>query len=349
MSIRFRSALVATLVAAIAAMGLGSGRAAAAAWTLERSPLRTGLLGVTSGGRGATWAFGFGAERWTPAGWRVSPTPGLRGDLWAGVAVAPGRIWAVGQSPIGGNGHGLIMERAAGAWHRAAALAAVSGLRSVAHVPGTSRIWAAGWRGSGGTAIPLVERRSATGWRSETLPAGSGVLNGIAAIRGETFAVGSGPAGALALRRTPAGWARTPVPRASGTTLLAIAHVQATARFIAVGYRTGVASRHPVAYLWDGARWSSMAIAGGSIGELDGVVSIRRGDAWAVGSARATSRPVAMHWDRGPAWTRVAVPQPPGSCGVTLHAVAALPGSASALWAVGDDGCGTVEIAHHSP
>jgi hypothetical protein len=338
--------ILAALVLATGLVAGVAGPAAASGWRLERSPLRSGLFGVMSGGPRATWAFGFGAERWTPAGWRVSPTLGLRGDLWDGVAVGPGRIWAVGQSPIGGTGHAVILERSGGAWHRIGGLRAVSGLRAVTRVPGTSRLWAAGWRASGGSAVPLVEHRSADGWHREALPAGSGLLDGIAAIRGETFAVGSSPGGALALRRTPSGWTSTPIPHRAGATLLAVAHVPATVRFIAVGFRDAGGIRRPVAYLWNGASWGAMAIAARA-GELDGVVSIGRGEAWAVGSISARALPVAMHWARGPAWTRVAVPEPAGSCGVTLHAIAALPGSASSMWAVGDDGCGTVEIAHH--
>ncbi|HEX3332472.1 MAG TPA: hypothetical protein VHS27_21300 [Gaiellales bacterium] len=62
-----------------------------------------------SAGPRSTWTFGVGAERWTASGWQVSPTPGLRGDLWDGVALGPSRIWAVGQSPVGRSSHGLIM------------------------------------------------------------------------------------------------------------------------------------------------------------------------------------------------------------------------------------------------
>jgi len=76
---------------------------------LVQSPLKMSLLGVMSAGPRSTWAFGLGAERWTASGWQVSPTPALRGDLWDGVALDPSRIRAVGQSPVGRSGHGLIM------------------------------------------------------------------------------------------------------------------------------------------------------------------------------------------------------------------------------------------------
>ena len=306
------------------------------------SPLQTSLLGVASGGPRSTWAFGFGAERWTASGWEVSPTPGLRGDLWDGVPLGPSRMWAVGQSPVGASGHGLIMERRGGAWHRIAGLTAVSGLRSITRVPGTSRLWAAGWKGVGGTSAPLIEHTAGAGWQPESLPAGSGILDGIAAMRGETIAVGASPAGALALRRTSSGWKATPVPHGAAVTLLDVAHVPGTVRFIAVGFRSGGGNHHPVAYFWNGARWSGMAIdVSGRIGELDGVVSIRPGLAWAVGTTGPQLHPLAERWLNGAMWRRVPTPTPPGTCGVTLHAVTTVPGTPGpTLWAAGDDGCG---------
>ena len=77
-------------------------------------------------------------------------------------------------------------------------------------------------------------------------------------------------------------------------------------------------------------------------GELDGVVSTRRGYAWAVGSdARGNS--LIEHWAGGPTWQRVASPTPVGGCGLTLHAIARVPHTAGPrLWSVGDDGCGGV-------
>ncbi|HEX5249266.1 MAG TPA: hypothetical protein VFW14_06355 [Gaiellales bacterium] len=336
-----RRTLVALVLAATIAAG-GAAPAAASSWTLQHSPLKTALLGVASGGPRSTWAFGFGAERWTASGWQVSPTPGLRGDLWDGVALGPSRMWAVGQSPVGGSGHGLIMERSGGAWHRIAGLAAVSGLRSIARVPGTSRLWAAGWKGVGGTSAPLIEHKAGAGWQAASLPPGSGILNGIAAGRGETFAVGSSSSGALALRRTSAGWTRTPIPHGAGASLLGVAHVPGTVRFIAVGFRSGGGNHHPVAYLWDGARWSGMAIdVSGRVGELDGVVSIRRGLAWAVGTTGPQLHTLAERWLMGPTWRRVPTPTPSGTCGLTLHSVTAVPGTPGpTLWAAGDDGCG---------
>jgi len=332
---------VGLVLAATIAAG-GAARADAASWTLVHSPLQTSLLGVASGGPRSTWAFGFGAERWTRSGWRVSPTPGLRGDLWDGVAVGPSRIWAVGQSPVGGSGHGVILERRGGAWHRIAALTAVSGLRSVTRVPGTSRLWAAGWKGAGGTSAPLIEHNAGAGWQPASLPAGSGILNGIAAMRGETFAVGSSPAGALALRRTPSGWTKTAIRGGAGQSLLGVAHVPGTVRFIAVGFRTAGGKDYPVAYEWGGARWSAMAIdVEGRVGELDSVVADRRGFAWAVGTTGRPLHPLAEHWFNGAMWRRLPTPTPPGTCGLTLHAVTAVPGTPGpTLWAAGDDGCG---------
>jgi len=329
--------------------GGGSAPAAASSWMIQHSPLQTSLLGVASGGPRSTWAFGFGAERWTASGWQVSPTPGLRGDLWDGAALGPSRMWAVGQSPVGGSGHGVIMERSGGAWHRIAGLTAISGLRSIARVPGTSRLWAAGWKGVGGTSAPLVEHKAGAGWKAASLPAGSGILNGIAAIRGETFAVGSSATGALALRRTPAGWTTTPIPRGAGASLLGVAHVPGTVRFIAVGFRSAGGNHHPVAYVWDGARWSAMAIdVAGRVGELDGVVSIRRGLAWAVGTTGPRLHTLAERWLMGPTWRRVPAPTPSGTCGLTLHGVTAVPGTPGpTLWTAGDDGCGFTTTERH--
>jgi hypothetical protein len=347
MSTRLRSALAVSLLAAVAAMGPGSGRAAAAGWTLQRSPLQTTLLGVLAAGPSSTWAFGFGAERWTGAGWRIVPTGrlGPDSDLWSAIPVSPSALVAVGQSPVGGGGHGMIASWDGTRWHRTGVLGAVSGLRAVARVPGTARLWAVGWRARAGASVPLVEHRDASGWRPVALPAaGTGILNGVASVPRATWAVGAADGAALALHRTGGRWTATTVPRSAGVSLLAVTRVPGTRRVLAVGSRTAAGTSHPVAFRWDGRAWHAMAIGGARRGELDGVVSVAPGEAWAVGSVGA--RPLALHWLRGPAWTRVPVPQPAGSCGVTLHAIAALPGTAS-MWAVGDDGCGLAAIVHH--
>jgi hypothetical protein len=339
------------LVLAAAIAAAGAQPAAAASWTLERSPLRVDLLGVLAAGPPATWAFGFGAARWDGRAWRAVPTRRLGVDhaLWSGAALSPTVVVAVGQSPVGAQGHGLIARWDGTAWRRIGVLGAVSGLRSVARVPGTSRLWAVGWRGRGSTSVPLVEHRDAAGWRRVPVPvAGAGILNGVASVPpDQTWAVGAASGEALALHRTGTRWTATSLPHAAGVTLNAVAHVRGTRRVIAVGLRTVSGTSHPVAYRWDGARWHAMAIAAGAgAGELDGIVSLAAGDAWAVGSVSAQVRPLAVHWARGPAWTRVPVPEPPGGCGVTLHAIAALPGTRT-MWAVGDDGCGGVEIVQH--
>ncbi len=344
----WRPALVAALTSALVLAGAGSGRAAAG-WSLERSPLQTTLLGVLAAGPSSTWAFGFGAERWTGAVWQLVPTArlGPDSDLWSATPASPASLVAVGQSPVGGSGHGMIAFWDGIRWHRTGVLGVVSGLRAVARVPGTARLWAVGWRAHAGASVPLVEHRDASGWHPVAVPAaGTGILNGVATVAPhEAWAVGGGGGAALALHRTGGRWTATAVPRAGGVSLLAVARVPGTRRVLAVGSRTASGQSHPVAYRWDGTRWHAMAIDTGSRqGELDGVVSIAPGEAWAVGSAGA--RPLALHWLRGPAWTRTPVPQPSGSCGLTLHAVAAAPGG-RALWAVGDDGCGLAAIVHH--
>jgi hypothetical protein len=345
-----RRILVALVLAAAIAAGEAQ-PAAATGWKLEASPLRVSLLGVLADGPSSTWAFGFGAERWDGRAWQVVPTRrlGANHDLWSGTAVSPTTVVAVGQAPVGASGHGMIAFWDGGTWHHVGTLGVVSGLRSVARVPGTARLWAVGWRGSAGTSVPLVEHRDSSGWRHVAVPAaGPGILNGVASVPpDQTWAVGAMGGAALALHRTRTRWVATALPRPAGVTLNAVAHVPGTARVIAVGSRTLAGTQHPVAYRWDGRRWRAMPLDVGSRrGELDGVVSIAPGRAWAVGSVFAHARPLAERWQRGPVWTRTPVPQPRGSCGLTLHAVAALRGRPT-LWAVGDDGCGGVAIARH--
>src|SRR5439155_18106818 len=111
------------------------------------------------------------------------------------------------QSPVGAAGHGLVAEWRRGAWHRIAALTATSGLRAITRAPETSRLWAVGWKAAHGTSVPLVEHRGDSGWAPVPVPVtGPGILEGVAAMRGETFAVGekerTSTATALAVRHT---------------------------------------------------------------------------------------------------------------------------------------------------
>ena len=325
----------------------GTASAAPATWKLEHSSLSTDLFEVGSSSPASVWSFGFGAQRWTSAGWRTVSTSGLGTDrdLWSGVDESASDVWAVGQSPTGPSGRGMIARWDGRSWKLESRLGVTSGLRSISRVPGTNHLWAVGWRASGGTSVPLIEHRVAH-WRSSPAPSvASGILNGVASVSPtETWAVGDGPSGALAERWNGASWSISAVPNSQLVSLQGVAAVPGTTRVLAVGYREVGGDHRPVAYLWSGRRWSAMPIdVGSQIGELDGVVSIRPGYAWTVGTTGFQASSLVEHWTLGPSWHRVPSPTPSGGCGLTLHSIAKVPLTGGpTLWAVGDDGCGAV-------
>jgi hypothetical protein len=118
-------------------------------------------------------------------------------------------------------------------------------------------------------------------------------------------------------------------PGAYWTRLWDVAHLS-THDAWAVGYQYGNDLQGPVAFRWDGWRWSEVRLP--SVGPamadavLDGgLAALGTDDVWAVGVAGR--HPLALHWD-GARWSRT--PQPTGLRG-ELDAIAPIPGTRQLL------------------
>ena len=101
----------------------------------------------------------------------------------------------------------------------------------------------------------------------------------------------------------------------------------------------GAAARSPLAAHWNGTAWSTVPVpntTGTSKSVFNGVATVARDNAWAVGRAK-NALALVEHWN-GTAWSVVSVPQPTPPAGWTvtsanLTAISAR--SASDIWAVG--------------
>lgn len=275
-------------------------------------------------------------------------------DSLSGVAaLSPSDVWAVGDYNDGQAPQNLI-ERWNGTHWCPVASPDPGGPGQPYSLLGvvatsSSNAWAAG----GG----LILHWDGTKWSTAAIPPGSGPAAVAATSSSDAWAVGEHYNSSLNTDRTlilhwdGTAWTKVPSPNPAGSisdVLDGVAVTSATDGW-AVGsyYSTAHQATRTLILHWDGTRWSKVAspsptCPAGGLG-LDGVAAASSSEAWAVGYCYSNSgvKTVILHWD-GTAWTRVPSPDPGGSRGSALTAVAVVPGSPATAWAVGSYGVGTL-------
>ncbi len=185
--------------------------------------------------------------------------------------------------------------------------------------------------------------------RSRFLPRRSGQIRGSAAMLAVLALAASSaviPASASVAAGQPGTgrWRSVPgpaVPASDSANLTALAMAGPSA-----GWASGFtlsntvpnAPFRPLLGAWNGHRWRTVRISIGAAGagRLDGLATGSPTDAWAVGSAYASSttgQPLTEHWN-GRRWTRVPAPAVPGWSYSSLLGVAVRAGGSA--WAVGE-------------
>jgi hypothetical protein len=158
-------------------------------------------------------------------------------------------------------------------------------------------------------------------------------LNSVSALSStDAWAVGTYAGGGepgVVLHWNGTAWAAVKSPNPGGpngsTDLFAVNADSATDAWAVGYYRNPLTnvSANSLALHWNGTTWTKVASPspGGDSGLslLNDVTAISPTDAWAIGLFSTTSgqeQPLVLHWN-GTSWTKVAVPAPGGSTGVT--------------------------------
>ncbi|MFJ3696863.1 hypothetical protein ACIPW9_22400 [Streptomyces sp. NPDC090052] len=227
-------------------------------------------------------------------------------------------------------------------------------LRGVA-ARGPADAWAVGYRENGaGVDVPVAERFGGRAWRATSVPghSGSGLLDAVAPLSAhDVWAVGTWNDAPAAQDRSLAEhfdgrtWRTVPLPAepanrsAYPSALAAMGPDDIWAVGVTAEDRVG--TPRPLAYHWDGHRWSSVPTPStGGDALLQGAASDGAGGVWAVGvayDAQGAGRPLTEHWD-GRSWRIVDAPHTAGQ-GESLDGVTAV--APDDVWAVGGGGPAT--------
>lgn len=211
-------------------------------------------------------------------------------------------------------------------------------LRGVAAL-GPSDAWAVGYReAESGTNAPVAERFDGAAWRATAVPghAGAGQLDAVLPRSAkDVWAIGSwndaaaGQDRALAQHFDGTAWHDTELPAEPARRSaypLALAGTGGEVWAVGATAEDRVGSPAPLAYRWDGARWTSVPTDDtGGDALLSGLTGDGSGGLWAVGvayGAQGEGRPLVQHWD-GAAWHTVPAPHTSGR-GESLDGVTAL-------------------------
>lgn len=261
-------------------------------------------------------------------------------------AVSSSDAWAVGNCWNGSTPHGLIEHWNGRRWGAEAAPSpgvgvAFSGITAVS----ASYAWAVG-----GSAI---ERWNGRKWALVRDPVEDVSLHAVWALAtSDAWAVGylastASRAQTVILHWNGKRWARAASPDPGGVTgtsyLYGVGGNSADSAW-AVGYyssSTATAADSLILH-WNGRAWAHVPSpnpAGSVETPLSAVAAVSDSDAWAVGAAivHSVTESVTLQWN-GKHWRQVVSPNPGGSRGTALSAVAAV--SRSSAWAVGNYGVG---------
>jgi hypothetical protein len=279
----------------------------------------------------------------------TSPAPGAFDNvLFATAASGPGDMWAVGRQSITSGYQNLIIFNGGHGWSQVASPNSgktpnYDWLRSVS-ASGPSDAWAAGTYATSDPGQPFAPEAlhwDGSSWTSVPLPALPGEVNtdpgvGILDISPtDAWLVGSWLRGGIG-RSFIAHWNGTAWSLVTHPAVNALTHLAASGPKDVWADGTGAGPSFPaVIEHYNGSRWTRSASLPG-IG-LNGLTSVSRHQAWAVGSKLGGlptgNGTVAMEWN-GSAWN--VVPTPGSSTdGSALRDVTAVPGGG--LWAVGSE------------
>ena len=278
-------------------------------------------------------------EHWDGSSWSVVPSPNPAGKpdvvLNGVAAVSASDIWAVGHSgdPAfapwqtltehwDGSNWSIIPSPSPGTYNG-------NDLYAVAAVS-TGDVWAVGWYQSGPTGQEggaLTMHWDGASWTVVPNPS-RWPLYGVTAIASnDVWAVGE----QSILHWNGTNWSTVSFPPPPGDSYQILKGISAASAndIWAVGYSQFAYfygyRYYPLAYHWDGTRWSLVPNAGNIDEYLFAVTAIAANDVWAVGDNGQT-----QHWN-GANWSRVAAPYP--GLGGRFNGVAAA--STRDVWAVG--------------
>jgi hypothetical protein len=328
-------------------------------WKIVSSPnVGTGTYGnqlnaVTVVSANDVWAVGFSPhpsgtpqyirqtliEHWDGSSWSVVPSPNPAGKTYVvlnGVdAVSARDVWAVGHS---GDPSSIPLQTLTMHWDGARwsiipspSPGTYNGnvLNAVAAVS-PNDVWAVGWYQSGSTGQEggaLTMHWDGTAWTVVPNPSRWTLHSVLAISSNNVWAVGE----QSILHWNGTNWSAISFPPPPGDSYQVLKGISAISAndIWAVGYSQSSYfygyRYYPLAYHWDGTRWSLIPNAGNTDEYFHAVTAIAPNDVWAVGDNGQT-----QHWN-GTTWSRVAAPFP--GLGARFNGVAAA--SASDVWAVG--------------
>ncbi|MFD0685642.1 hypothetical protein [Actinomadura fibrosa] len=290
-------------------------------------------------------------QRWTGSGWRGYTLPnGLnQASLDAVAATSANDAWATGRySDANGLSHNWILRWNGTSWTSVpipGSSDASAGTSSVDARPG--EVWVS-------YSLGFVYRLSNGTWTS-TYPTDPDHEFRIARVR-------TSPSGATWIAGThghwePSGWTYYPnAAQWNGTTwverpVTAWPDTAETLDILPLGPESVWAvgqsgpSRTPLLAHWDGSTWHNTAVPTG-VATLSALAPDGQGGAYASGKAADTEgAPALLHLDAAGTWTRVQVPQSPGTWNADLTALSVAP-NGSALWATGTSKLGTLVMTN---
>ena len=305
------------------------------------------------------------AEHWNGTAWTQTPTPNIfRFDekLNAVSAASATDVWAVGSQNKTGFKHTdpIAAHYDGTTWTIVPTPATTGGSKSILFGVvdfGGADAWAVG-RSEGNRA--LIEHWNGSAWTIipapvPTVPSGNTfvgtTLNGISARSADDiWAVGytQGAQGTnankftLTMHWNGSTWTVVPspnpaIPTPAGTTqvLSSVVSISANDAWAVGGTSdiSGFQPARPIAMHWNGTRWSLTTLPNIGNGGIASVTANSSTSVWAAGGPGDPG--TVLHWN-GTAWAQdTTVPTGPAGS-TTLRGIAAVSGSATEVWAVGN-------------
>ena len=299
------------------------------------------------------------AERLTPEGWRVVPTPNrnARDNMYMGVEyVSQTEVWAVGVAETKDGGSRNLIARWDGHWWRAITAPttgrASDSLLAVDSAPSPdasapTEAWAVGVSTnlSGGNARGFVLHHDGTAWARQELPALEDPfeLRAVAAFsRTDVWVAGIldpyGSPQTLVMRYDGLQWSVVPTPnpgpRDLGSGLLGISGTGSTDVYVA-----GIGGEEPGDSLvmhYDGSTWTLEPVPAPEVDDFDGLqaIDVRSGEVWTAGLSIPSTfsfEPLVQHRSSDGTWTKETTPDPAGLN--ALLSIVAIEGGP--VWAAG--------------
>jgi hypothetical protein len=310
-------AIVTTVGATLVTAGAGTAPASRNLGTADRGEgtavRHSNLTAVTAVSRNDIWAVGVNlshgggsyttrTEHWDGSRWTVvaSPSPeGRLGENYLGgvAAISSDDVWAVGRTSGRHGLRPLALHWNGTRWIKTRP-ALPKGHRTAQFddvaALPSGDVWAVGFFYTRGGELPLIERWKGDHWKIVRAP---------------------------------------DLPATDAAELQAVTAISKDDVW-ATGFRNQGHSALPVAFHWDGSRWSRSPVPpGDEVIYLNAVAGTGPRDVWAVGATGGKiGNPLIDHWD-GKVWTTIPCPQPGRPDSSQLVGVSAR--SPDNAWAVG--------------